>query len=188
MIPHLLPSGAFEIGPLHFTPSEVDAILRLVAAMAAGMAVGLNRDLHGKPTGVRTLGLVALGAALVSLAALGVEGIAGHPDATSRVVQGILQGVLTGIGFLGAGVLMRHPDRMRVHGLTTAASVWVTAGLGITCALASWHLVIAGVALTLFLLAVVRPLERAAERRRARTQEGGAGEKPPFPPPPLSGT
>lgn len=188
MLPHLLPSGAIQIGPVHLTPSEVDAILRLVAAMAAGMAVGLNRDLRGKPTGVRTLGLVALGAALVSLAALRVEGVAGHPDATSRVVQGILQGVLTGIGFLGAGVLMRHPDRMRVHGLTTAASVWVTAGLGIACAIASWHLIVAGLVLTLFLLAVVRPIERAAERRliRRRNEEPGAG--PPFPPPPLSGT
>ena len=146
--------------------NEIDAILRLLAAAAAGMIIGVNRDMWGKPTGVRTLGLVSLGAALVALATTTHPLIAGHPDALSRVVQGVIQGVLTGIGFLGAGVVMRDPKAMEVHGLTTAATVWVTAALGVACALASWHLVAAGLVIALILLVIVRPLEHLIDKKK----------------------
>lgn len=160
-----------QIGPLSVDPGDIDSALRLVAATAAGMAVGLDRDLSDKPTGVRTLGLVALGAALVALAGLEVDGMMGHPDATSRVIQGVIQGVLTGIGFLGAGVVLRDRSAGRIRGLTTAASVWVTAALGIACALASWVLIVMGVGLALFLLAVLHPLERRLERSARKAPE-----------------
>ncbi|MBN9061056.1 MAG: magnesium transporter [Rhizobiales bacterium 65-9] len=149
--------------------SELDAILRLAAAAAVGMAIGVNRDMWGKPTGIRTLGLVALGAALTALATVSHPLIAGHPDALSRVIQGVIQGVLAGIGFIGAGVVMRDPKALEVHGLTTAATVWVTAALGIACALASWHLVIAGLAIALTLLVIVRPLEAIIDKKRSQT-------------------
>lgn len=145
------------------SPDEIEALLRLLAAAGCGMAVGVNRELRGKPTGMRTLGLVGLGAALVALSAMRVEGMAGHPDATSRVVQGIVQGVMTGIGFLGAGVVLRDRDRMEVHGLTTAATVWVTAALGVACAIASWHLILVALLAIFVLLAVMKPLERWLE-------------------------
>jgi len=150
---------------LWLTPEEIENLLRLMAAAACGMIVGINRDLRGKPTGMRTLGLVGLGAALISLSALQVEGIEGHPDATSRVVQGIVQGVMTGIGFLGAGVVLRDSRRLEVHGLTTAAAVWVTAALGVACAIASWHLVFLALATTIGLLVTMLPLERLVESR-----------------------
>ena len=102
----------------------LDILLRLATAALVGIFLGLNRDLHGKPTGVRTLGLVGLGSAL-AVAAFGHANIA---DA-SRVVQGIV----TGIGFLGAGVIVRSDRGDHVHGLTTAACVWVTACLGAAC-------------------------------------------------------
>lgn len=171
------------------TDTDIEALLRLMAAMVIGMLIGGNRDLHGKPTGMRTLGLVCLGATLVSLAAIRVGDIAQHPDATSRVVQGILQGVLTGVGFLGAGVVLRDPQRRAVHGLTTAATVWVTAALGIACALASWQLIALGVVMTFVLLVAVRPVERLAERiagldgqadvrdRKSDAGTGGPGER-----------
>ena len=149
-----------------FTDSEIDAVLRLIVATAVGMLIGLNRDRWGKPTGIRTLGLVALGSALVALATISYPPFSGQPDALSRVVQGIIQGVITGIGFLGAGVVLRDMKSMEVHGLTTAATVWVTAALGIACALASWHLVIAAVGITLFLLVIARPLERMIEEKQ----------------------
>ncbi|TCK30996.1 putative Mg2+ transporter-C (MgtC) family protein [Ancylobacter aquaticus] len=149
------------------TPDEIEALLRLLAAAGCGMIVGINRDMRGKPTGMRTLGLVGLGAALISLSALNVEGMEGHPDATSRVVQGIVQGVMTGIGFLGAGVVLRDRERLEVHGLTTAASVWVTAALGVACAIASWHLVFLALATTIALLALILPMERILESRAA---------------------
>ncbi len=164
--PH--PREVMDDGILGMAPQDLDGALRLAVAVAVGMAVGLNRDLKGKPTGIRTLGLVCLGAALVGVVSLRVEGIFGHPDATSRVLQGILQGVMTGIGFLGAGVVLVDHAEKRIAGLTTAATVWVTAALGIACALASWTLIVAGVGLALFLLVVAHPLERWLEAKGQR--------------------
>ena len=132
--------------------AELDGILRLIVAALVGIAVGFNRELRGKPLGMRTLALVSLGAALASITAISFAGLAEHPDALSRVVQGVLQGVLTGIGFIGAGVVLHDLRSRTVYGLTTAASVWVTAALGIACALAAWELVLTGVVLTLVIL------------------------------------
>ncbi|QTL03739.1 MgtC/SapB family protein [Aquabacter sp. L1I39] len=156
---------------LALDPHDIDSVLRLAVAVAVGMAVGLNRDLKGKPTGIRTLGLVCLGAALVAVVSFRVDGILGHPDATSRVLQGVIQGVMTGIGFLGAGVVLVDRVEMRIQGLTTAATVWVTAALGIACALASWTLILAGVGLALFLLVLAHPLERWLEARSGDRKE-----------------
>lgn len=140
---------------------ELDAMLRLAVATVCGLLVGFNRDLKHKPTGMRTLGLVSLGACLVALAALQADPLRTSPDAMSRVVQGVLQGVMTGVGFIGAGVVLKLPDDARVRGLTTAASVWVTAALGVACALASWPLIAFGVLLTLLVLVLPRRLAKA---------------------------
>ena len=102
-----------------------DVLIRLLAAAAAGGLVGLNRDLADKPIGVRTLGLVSLGAATVGVAGIQVQGMAENPDALSRVVQGVIQGVMAGISFIGAGVILRNVETRNVEGLTTAATVWV---------------------------------------------------------------
>ena len=100
----------------------VEVVLRLCAATVLGAAIGLNRDLRGKPTGVRTLGLVSLGAALIVIAIVeGGPGPQGTVDAVSRAVQGII----TGIGFLGAGVIIRDTQGQHIHGLTTAACIWL---------------------------------------------------------------
>jgi len=136
-----------------------DVCLRLGAAALAGAAIGINRDLTNKPIGMRTLGLVALGAASVSVATIEVPGIAENPDAMSRVVQGIIQGVMAGISFIGAGVILRDAKARTVEGLTTAATVWVTAALGIACGLGRWDVVIVGVALALLLLVAVAWVE-----------------------------
>ena len=88
-----------------------EVALRLLAAAAAGMLLGINRDLQNKPIGTRTLALVALGAATIALASMQFPGMAENPDAASRVVQGIIQGVMTGISFIGAGVILRDAAR-----------------------------------------------------------------------------
>lgn len=150
------------------TPTELDGLLRLAVATAVGMVIGVNRDLYGKPTGTRTLGLVCLGAALISLVGTNVDGIPGDANALSRVVQGVIQGVLTGIGFVGAGVVVHDRKNMLVHGLTTAATVWVTAALGVACALASWTLVAGGVAITLILLVLAKPLDHLLDTKHRR--------------------
>jgi putative Mg2+ transporter-C (MgtC) family protein len=144
-----------------FTHFEIDAALRLLAATVCGLVVGFNRDLKQKPTGMRTLGLVSLGACLVSLAGLQAEPMRADPDAMSRVIQGVLQGVMTGIGFIGAGVILKLPSDGTVRGLTTAASVWITAALGVACALASWTIIALGVVLTLLVLILPRRLAKA---------------------------
>ena len=152
----------------------LDPVFRLLAATAVGMVVGLNRDLHGKPTGTRTLGLVALGAALISVVGVHVEGMRDNPDALSRVIQGLIQGILTGIGFVGAGVVIRDREHLSVYGLTTAATVWVTAALGIACALAPWPFIATAVAITLILLLLAKPLDMLIDKKRRR--KGGYGE------------
>ena len=136
-----------------------DALMRLSAATAAGIAIGINRDLTNKPIGMRTLALVALGAAAVTVAAIQFSFMDDHPDALSRVVQGVIQGIMAGISFIGAGVILRDSQRQEVTGLTTAATVWVTAALGIACGLASWTVVVAGVLIALVLLVGVAWIE-----------------------------
>jgi putative Mg2+ transporter-C (MgtC) family protein len=142
-------------------PLWTEAIIRLLAATAAGGVIGLNRELTKKPAGLRTHALVALGAALVTVSALqlGVGAGSTHADAASRVIQG----VIAGIGFLGGGVIL-HADGRNVKGLTTAATIWVAAALGISCGIGQWHVagVTAGIALVI--LVVGRPIESALHR------------------------
>ncbi len=153
-----------------------DIFLRLSAATVIGGAIGLDRDLRGKPTGVRTMGIVALGAALVVIAAQN-GGSAADSAAASRVIQG----VITGIGFLGAGVIVRTPEGGKVHGLTTAAAIWLTAGMGVACGSGAWTAVLASVVLMTLILTFGKPLERAFDRRGAhdKPSEGEKGAAAP---------
>ena len=144
-----------------------DVALRLAAAVLTGMIVGLDREWRGKTVGIRTLGLVALGSALVCMATIHYAPIANDVAARSRIIQGVIQGVMTGIGFLGAGAILRSADQQQqAHGLTTAATVWVTAALGIACALATWSIVLVGVGLTLVVLVLLHPIDRWFDERR----------------------
>src|SRR6267142_2483723 len=112
--------------------------LRLGAAVAVGALIGLDRELRRKPAGLRTLALVSLGSAVFILET--VDATRALTDATSRVIQGIV----TGVGFLGAGSIMRSANEDSVRGLTTAASIWLAAASGIACGLADWPLVVVG--------------------------------------------
>ncbi len=153
-----------------------DAVLRLFAATLTGAAIGLDRDLRGKPTGVRTMSIVALGSATIVLASqypAHMEDVA----ASSRVMQGII----TGIGFLGAGVILRHPSGGRVHGLTTAASIWLTACIGAACGAGAWPIVAASTVLVAIVLGFGKSIEQAFERHFPRNEqdgEGGGGDGP----------
>ncbi len=124
-----------------------DVALRLGAATAIGILIGLNRGLADKPIGMRTLSLVTLGAASAAVTAVQVPGMDQNPDAMSRVVQGVIQGVMAGISFIGAGVILRNAEARTVGGQTTAASVWVAAALGIALGLGMWNVVTIGAAL-----------------------------------------
>ena len=147
-----------------------DAVIRLTAATVIGGAIGLDRELHGKPTGIRTLGIVGLGSALVVLASQHAGGA--DANAGSRVIQG----VITGIGFLGAGVILRNPGGKRVRGLTTAAAIWLTACIGVACGVGAWPLVVTSVVLVAVLLSIGKPLERAVGRHDNH-HKGDANDK-----------
>ena len=135
----------------------LDVTYRLCAATVVGSIIGLNREFHGKPTGVRTLGLVGLGSASLVLA---MEYVAPGADPASRVIQG----VITGIGFLGAGIILRRPQDDTVHGMTTAAAIWVTACLGLACGIGAWPVIPVAVVLLLLLLIFGGPVEKALHR------------------------
>jgi putative Mg2+ transporter-C (MgtC) family protein len=141
----------------------VDVILRVGAAVLAGAALGLNRDLHGKPTGVRTLGLVGLGSAVAVLAVSGSH----DPSAEGRVIQGIL----TGIGFLGAGVIIRTNESKQIHGLTTAACAWLTACIGVTCGAGEWRIVLISVFFAFVLLTFGGRLEKVLHSRLSQPDD-----------------
>lgn len=128
----------------------VDIVSRLAAATVFGAAIGLNRNLHHKSTGLRTMALVCLGSAIAVLA------FADSRDAAA--VSRVAQGLVTGIGFLGAGVIVRGEEK--IHGLTTAASIWVTALVGIACGLGAWMILLTAAALIVALFALGRPIER----------------------------
>src|SRR4051812_39584988 len=111
----------------------LEIALRLGAAALIGIALGVNRDLSGKAMGVRTLGCVAVASALIVLAV---------KQYSSADVSRVIQGIVTGIGFLGVAVIVRSPDGQQVHGLTTAACAWLTACMGAACGIADWRLVL----------------------------------------------
>src|SRR4051812_22149130 len=103
-------------------------LLRLLLAALLGGVLGYERETRGKAAGVRTHMLVAMGAALFVL----VPQLGGMPIAdVSRVIQGIV----TGVGFLGAGAIIKRDSEQDVQGLTTAAGVWMTAAIGVACGL-----------------------------------------------------
>ncbi len=134
--------------------------IRIGAALLAGAIIGIDRELKNKPAGLRTHALVAIGAAVVVLATIGAA--EGDRDAVSRAIQGII----TGIGFLGAGVIMQFEAERRVEGLTTAASIWVAAGVGLACGAGLVELVLIAVAATLLVLVGGELVENLAARRR----------------------
>ena len=157
--------------------TSTDIVIRLIAALVVGGLLGLNRDLQKKAAGVRTIGIVSLAAAMLVMAAGGAApGQAGFTD-TSRIIQG----VLTGIGFLGAGVIVRGEAEAQVHGLTTAAIIWLAAGLGVLCGIGARVPLVAGTPLVFALLIFGGPLERWAYRAFRGTNDGeasGGGDKP----------
>ena len=138
---------------------------RLVLAALLGGAIGINRQMAGKAGGLRTHMLVSLGAALFLVVPMSIDA-ATHSDAISRSVQG----VATGVGFLGAGEIV-HQSRAKsgkaeVKGLTSAASIWATAALGMIASAGLWQAGLIGTLLTLFILGGAKWLETFIPVRR----------------------
>jgi putative Mg2+ transporter-C (MgtC) family protein len=135
-------------------------LLRLLAALAAGGIIGLERSFRGRAAGFRTHALVCIASSLLMLVTV-YEGQWFSSQSGSRVVidpTRMAQGIMTGIGFLGAGAIMK--DGLSVRGLTTAASIWITAAIGILIGIGFYEPAILSALLTLFTLSVFQRIER----------------------------
>jgi putative Mg2+ transporter-C (MgtC) family protein len=146
----------------------VDMVWRLLLAAGLGAALGVEREYRQKPAGLRTNILIAVGSALFTILSLEVTRSVGDP---SRVAGQIV----TGIGFLGGGAIMRNRDT--VHGMTTAATIWVNAAIGVGAGMGQYSLATFTAALTLVVLVLLPPIEIYFERRagweeRHRPPEG----------------
>ena len=129
-------------------------MLRLGLALLVGIILGLNRWLHHKSAGIRTHSLVAIGSATAVML------ISDFVKDDAQSVSRVLQGLITGLGFLGAGVIIREQSSQRIHGLTTAASLWACALIG--ASFGAGQFALGGLALGAILLTLVigGPLER----------------------------
>lgn len=136
-------------------------IERFGSAVVVGGAIGLNRKLHGKPVGIRTHALVALGSATFTYVSIGGAGLTDNGGPGLRTVQGIV----TGIGFVGAGVILhRSGSKNRITGLTTASALWFTAALGVACGAGLFVPAFVATILALIVLIIGGPIEGYIER------------------------
>ena len=151
-----------------------DDLGRIAAAALLGGVLGLEREWKGHWAGLRTHMMVSIGAAVFVIAGLTVA--KDQIFDTTRVIQG----VAAGIGFLGAGTILKLGDTQEIKGLTTASSIWLAAALGIVTGLAEYALAAAAALVSLFVLVVLQPVEKFLERRvpsfkangQSRDQEG----------------
>jgi putative Mg2+ transporter-C (MgtC) family protein len=147
------------------TRELVRVIIRLMAATLLGAVVGIERERAGKPAGLRTHILVSLGTAVFVVAC---SSVGMSSDGVARVIQGIA----TGIGFIGAGSILKLNEERDIQGLTTSASIWMTAAVGVAVGLGSLGVALLATLLTLLILALVGSLEnRLSERRAAKAED-----------------
>ncbi len=135
---------------------ETEIIVKLLLSVGLGLLVGLEREINKKPAGLRTHSLVSLGACLFTLTALTLAG--DNMDFVTRVIPGIV----TGVGFLGAGMIFQSKNK--VKGLTTAAEVWVLASIGILVGIGSYLIAILATILILIILVPFKWFEKGMEK------------------------
>ena len=143
-------------------PVATEIAMRLVVATLIGSGLGLDRELRHRPAGLKTHALVALGSALVTAATASITDLH-HPDMTA--LTRVIQGVIAGIGFLGGGAILKSSDEM-VRGLTTAASIWVAAALGIVCGIGEFAVALIALAIALIVLVFGNAIERRFGHRK----------------------
>jgi putative Mg2+ transporter-C (MgtC) family protein len=136
-------------------------VTRMVIAMLLGAVIGAQREATGKPAGLRTHMLVAMGGALFVLAPVqsGMD-----LDGMSRVIQGIV----TGIGFIGGGAILKLQEQRAIEGLTTAAGIWITAAVGIAAGLGRWGLAVISTILTWITLSLIGRIEAWMNQKEAQ--------------------
>lgn len=145
------------------------ALFRLLLAAGCGGLVGIEREADGQDAGLRTHMLLALGAAMFGLVSVGGFNDYVRATASTNVqvdVTRVASYVAAGVGFIGGGAILKH--RTGVSGLTTAASLWVAAAVGVACGVGMWIAPLVAVGITLVALVVLKPASRWLAGRRAR--------------------
>jgi putative Mg2+ transporter-C (MgtC) family protein len=140
----------------------VRVAVRLVGASLFGAIIGYEREASGKSAGLRTHMLVALGAAIFAVASI-------QSGMDMSDVSRVVRGVAAGIGFIGAGAILKVQHERHVQGLTTAAAVWLTAALGVAAGVGRLGVAAFGAALAWVILAVVARLEARAGRQKGES-------------------
>ncbi|HVE56773.1 MAG TPA: MgtC/SapB family protein [Pyrinomonadaceae bacterium] len=147
------------------TRQFIHVLIRLIASAFLGAVIGLQRERVGKPAGIKTHILATLGTTVFVLAC---AGYGMSSDGLSRVIQGIV----TGIGFLGAGAILKLDEKRDIKGLTTAASIWISAAIGVAVGLGGLGLALLATILTLIVLAVLGKLELRVFKKGDSESEG----------------
>lgn len=143
---------------IHFGPDELEMLIRLAAAVGCGALIGYERSFHGRPAGLRTHVLVCLASSLLMLVTVyEMHWVRTGPEEIRLDPTRMAQGIMTGIGFLGAGVIVK--EGLSVRGLTTAASIWITSAIGILAGVGLYLPMVISVLMTLIVLAVFRWIE-----------------------------
>jgi putative Mg2+ transporter-C (MgtC) family protein len=137
-----------------------DDVVRIAVAALLGGVLGFEREWKGHWAGLRTHMMVSIGCAIFVIAGLDAAG--DQRESVTRVIQGIA----SGIGFLGAGTILKLDKRQEIKGLTTASSIWFAAALGTTAGMAEYALAAAAAIMSLFILAGLGPLEKFFEQRQ----------------------
>jgi len=151
----------------YWSPAELTTngliLLHLVGALAVGILLGYERSYHGRAAGMRTYGLVCLASTALTVVnaypGMWYGGMVPHGAATAGDPTRVIQGIVTGIGFLGAGVIMR--EGLSIRGLSTAASIWSTAAIGVVIGLGFYLVAIGAALLSVFIMSMFRQLETA---------------------------
>jgi putative Mg2+ transporter-C (MgtC) family protein len=144
--------------------SSIDVMLRLLLAAGLGAAIGAEREYRQKPAGLRTNILIAVGAALFTTVSVSLARTGGASDR-------IAAQIVTGVGFLGGGAILTSGTT--VSGMTTAATIWVNAAIGMTAGAGEYGMAAAATGLTLAVLVLLPPIERYFEQRAGFPNQHG---------------
>jgi putative Mg2+ transporter-C (MgtC) family protein len=142
---------------LDLRQDDIEMVIRLLAALGAGAVIGYERSFHGRPAGLRTHVLVCLASALLMFVTVFEDQWVRNQGESRLDPTRMAQGIMTGIGFLGAGVIVK--EGLNVRGLTTAASIWITAGIGILAGVGLYLPLVVSVVLALTVLSLFRWIE-----------------------------
>ena len=159
---------------MFFSPSDWQSIIfRLTVALLVGCAIGINRQQNGRPAGIKTFALVSLGAALFVMIPLQAE--ADSNFASTNALSRTIQGVTAGVGFLGGGIILQQSQdkfgKTAIKGVTSAATIWLTAGLAAAAGCGLWRMSLVGTLMALLVLSGVKRLKKSKLIRSDRNEQ-----------------